>query len=117
MSQHEPGVTELLRRASDDLAPDIDRLVSGAITRGRSRQRRTRIGTTVASLAVIGVVGGLAAVVPRLVPDAVDGDAVVATDGPSTARRRSSARIVRLRTAPGLTPSAAAVSATDTSSR
>ena len=65
MSPHDSGVTELLRRASDDLAPDVDRLVSGGITRGRSRQRRARIGTTVASLAVIGVVGVLAAVVPR----------------------------------------------------
>ena len=65
MSPHDSGVTELLRRASDDLAPDVDRLVSGGITRGRTRQRRARIGTTVASLAVIGVVGVLAAVVPR----------------------------------------------------
>ncbi|SEB83069.1 hypothetical protein SAMN04489844_1149 [Nocardioides exalbidus] len=66
MSQHDTGVTELLRRASDDLAPDVDRLVSGGVSRGRSRQRRARIGTTVASLAVIGVVGWLATVVPLL---------------------------------------------------
>ena len=66
MSPHDSGVTELLRRASDDLAPDVDRLVRGGITRGRSRQRRARIGTTVASLAVFGVVGALAAVVPQL---------------------------------------------------
>ena len=65
MSPHDSGVTELLRRASDDLAPDVDRLVRGGITRGRTRQRRARIGTTVASLAVIGVVGALAAVVPQ----------------------------------------------------
>lgn len=66
MSTDDTGVTELLRRASDGLAPDVDRLVSGGIARGRSRRRRARIGTTVASLAVIGVVGGLAAVVPQL---------------------------------------------------
>lgn len=65
MSPSPDGVTELLRRASDDLAPDVDRLVSGGIARGRSRQRRARIGTTVASLAVIGVVGAAAAVVPH----------------------------------------------------
>src|SRR4051812_33347630 len=35
MTLHETGVTELLRPASDDLAPDVDRLVSGGITRGR----------------------------------------------------------------------------------
>ena len=65
MSTHDTGVTELLRRASDGLAPDVDRLVRGGISRGRSRQRRARIGTTLASLAVIGVVGALATVVPQ----------------------------------------------------
>jgi hypothetical protein len=82
MSPDDTGVTELLRRASDDLAPDVDRLVSGGIARGRSRRRRARIGTTVASLAVIGVVGGLAVVVPRAGVDSA-GDPGVATDGPS----------------------------------
>ena len=83
MSTHDTGVTELLRRASDGLAPDVDRLVSGGITRGRSRQRRARIGTTVASLAVIGVVGALAAVVPQM--DGADSarDPGIATDGTS----------------------------------
>ena len=83
MSPHDSGVTELLRRASDDLTPDVDRLVRGGITRGRSRQRRARIGTTVASLAVIGVVGALAAVVPQL--DGADSarDPGIATEGPS----------------------------------
>jgi|SRR6476469_6844954 len=83
MSPHDSGVTELLRRASDDLTPDVDRLVRGGITRGRTRQRRARIGTTVASLAVIGVVGVLAAVVPQL--DGADSarDPGIATEGPS----------------------------------
>jgi hypothetical protein len=81
MPNDDTGVTDLLRRASDDLIPDVDRLVSGGIARGRSRQRRARIGTTVASLAVIGVVGTLAAVVPQ-VGDGVDGgrDPGIATD-------------------------------------
>ncbi len=89
MSQHDSGVTELLRRASDDLAPDVDRLVSGGITRGRTRQRRVRIGTTVAALAVIGVVGGLAAVVPQL--DGADGahDSGIATEGASATQAPS----------------------------
>jgi hypothetical protein len=83
MPANDTGVTELLRRASDDLAPDIDRLVSGGISRGRTRQRRARIGTTVACLAMIGVIGATAAVVPR--PDGPDSarDLGVATDGPS----------------------------------
>ena len=82
MSPHDSGVTELLRRASDDLTPDVDRLVRGGITRGRSRQRRARIGTTVASLAVIGVVGALAAVVPQGGPESAR-DPGVATDATS----------------------------------
>ena len=91
MSPSSDGVTELLRRASDDLAPDVDRLVSGGITRGRSRQRRARIGTTVASLAVIGVVGGLAVVVPQIGGADSARDPGIATDGaraPSRPRRR-----------------------------
>ena len=92
-AQHprDTGVTDLLRRASDDLTVDVDRLVSGGISRGRSRRRRARIGTTVASLAVIGVVGGLAVVVPQVggadsAPDpgiATDGGGVVATETPT----------------------------------
>nr|WP_300047887.1 hypothetical protein [uncultured Nocardioides sp.] len=83
MSTDDTGVTELLRRASDDLTPDVDRLVSGGIARGRSRRRRARIGTTVASLAVIGVVGGLAIVVPHLgEADSARGPGI-ASDGPS----------------------------------
>jgi hypothetical protein len=84
MHTDDTGVTDLLRRASDDLVPDVDRLVSGGITRGRSRQRRARTGATVASLAVIGVVGTLAVVVPRL-DDGTDRarDPGIATDGSS----------------------------------
>ena len=83
MPPHDSGVTDLLRRASDDLVPDVDRLVSGGISRGRSRQRRARIGTTIASLAVFGVVGGLAVVVPQM--DGADSarDPGIATDGPT----------------------------------
>jgi hypothetical protein len=82
MHTDDTGVTDLLRRASGDLTPDVDRLVSGGITRGRSRQRRARIGTTVASLAAVGVVGTLAVVVPWL-DDGTDRarDPGIATDG------------------------------------
>ena len=83
MPHRDSGVTELLHRASDDLTPDVDRLVSGGIARGRTRQRRARIGTTVASLAVIGVVGALAAVVPHLGEADSARDPGIATEGPS----------------------------------
>ncbi|WP_457207380.1 hypothetical protein [Nocardioides sp. P5_C9_2] len=64
------GVDLLLRQAADHLAiPDVDRLVAGGVTRGRTRRRRARIGTAVASVAVLGVVGVVSAVVPRLGAD------------------------------------------------
>jgi hypothetical protein len=66
MHTDDTGAIDLLRRASDDLTPDVDRLVSGGISRGRARQRRARFGAAVAPLAVIGVMGTLAAVVPWL---------------------------------------------------
>ncbi|WP_107767544.1 hypothetical protein [Nocardioides terrigena] len=58
------GVDLLLRQAAQDLAlPDVDRLVAGGVTRGRTRRRRARIGTTFASVAVV---GAAALVVPQL---------------------------------------------------
>ena len=65
MTAPDHGVDLLLRRATDDLHPDVDLLVAGGITRGRSRQRRARIGTAVAAVAVFGVIGAAAAVVPQ----------------------------------------------------
>lgn len=65
MTAPDHGVDLLLRRATDDLRPDIDQLVAGGLTRGRSRQRRNRIGTAVAAVAVFGVIGAAAAVVPQ----------------------------------------------------
>lgn len=66
MTAPDHGVDLLLRRATDDLRPDVDHLVAGGITRGRTRQRRARIGTAVAAVAVFGVIGAAAAVVPQL---------------------------------------------------
>lgn len=69
MTTHDHGVDLLLRRATDDLRPDVDQLVAGGITRGRTRRRRARIGTAVAAFAVFGVIGAAAAVVPQLGSD------------------------------------------------
>lgn len=66
MTAPDHGVDLLLRRATDNLRPDVARLVAGGITRGRTRQRRARIGTAVAAVAVFGVIGAAAAVVPQL---------------------------------------------------
>lgn len=64
MTLPDSGVDLLLRRATDDLRPDIDQLVAAGLTRGRTRQRRARIGTAVATLAVFGVIGVGASILP-----------------------------------------------------
>ncbi|WP_107705392.1 hypothetical protein [Nocardioides allogilvus] len=81
MTVPDSGVDLLLRRATDDLRPDVEHLVAGGITRGRTRRRRARIGTAVAAVAVFGVIGAAAAAVPLGGdPDAVQ--APIATDPP-----------------------------------
>lgn len=71
MTAPDHGVDLLLRAATDHLRPDVDHLVAGGISRGRSRRRRARIGTAVAAVVVCGVIGAAAAVVPQLgSPDA-----------------------------------------------
>lgn len=59
----------LLRHATSDLTPDVDRLVAHAITRGRRQRRRRRVGTSFAAVAVIGVIGLAASVGPGLLRD------------------------------------------------
>lgn len=66
MTDHDPGVTQLLRRATDDLQPDTDRLVAGGVARGRTLRRRRQVGTALASAAVVAIVGAGAASVPLL---------------------------------------------------
>ena len=52
MTTPDHGVDLLLRQTAQDLAlPDVDRLVAGGVTRGRTRRRRARVGTTFASVA------------------------------------------------------------------
>lgn len=71
--------TDFLRGVTDDLHPDVDRLVAGGIARGRARRRRHLAGTAVAAVAVIGVVGAGAVAVPPLLGSA-PGEPPVATD-------------------------------------
>lgn len=64
MTTPDHGVDLLLRQAAQDLLlPDVDRLVAGGVTRGRTRRRRARVGTTLASVALV---GAAALVVPPL---------------------------------------------------
>jgi hypothetical protein len=85
MTHPDHGVDLLLRRTADDLAlPDVDRLVAGGLSRGRARRRRARIGTTLASVAVIGVVGALVPHLGGAVETARDSRPVrPATSGPT----------------------------------
>lgn len=57
-----PETTDLLRGATDDLAPDVERLVAGGIARGRTLRRRRTTMTTLAAAAVVGVIGVAAGV-------------------------------------------------------
>lgn len=84
MTATDHGVDLLLRRATDDLRPDVDQLVARGISRGRTRRRRARIGTAVAAVAVLGVFGAAAAVVPHLGSAARDGaDPGFASESPT----------------------------------
>ena len=67
MNDNQPGLAELFRRATDDLGAPVDELVASGVTQGRALRRRRRAGTAVAALAVLGVIGTTAAVVPSLV--------------------------------------------------
>ncbi|MGZ6744014.1 MAG: hypothetical protein ACXVEC_14670 [Nocardioides sp.] len=64
MTQHHDPTT-LLEEASRDLQPDIDRLVAGGISRGRTLRRRQRVGTALAAMAVFGVISLAASLVPH----------------------------------------------------
>ncbi len=60
MEDTNSAVAELLRSATDDLDAPSQRLVAGAVARGRSRRRRHLASTTIAAAAVIGAaaIGG-----------------------------------------------------------
>jgi hypothetical protein len=84
MNDNQPGVAELFRRATDDLGAPVADLVASGVTRGRALRRRRRVGTAVAAVAVFGVIGIMAAVVPSLIDqDASSGPDNVAAQ-PST---------------------------------
>ncbi len=47
----------LLHSATTDFAPDVDRLVQGGVARGRTLRRRRRVGSSLAAVAVVGILG------------------------------------------------------------
>jgi hypothetical protein len=60
MSDSERELSVLLREATSSLTPDVPGLVGGAVARGQRQVRRRRTGTTLAAVAVVGIVGGMA---------------------------------------------------------
>ena len=60
------AVVGLLTRTADTLEPDIERLVSSGVARGRARRRRRRVGTGLAAAAAL--TAGVVAV-PHVVAD------------------------------------------------
>lgn len=64
MNDHQQAATRLLDAATHDLRPDVDRIVAGSVGRGRALRRRARVGTTLATTAVIGVTGLAASQLP-----------------------------------------------------
>ncbi|CAN5495961.1 hypothetical protein BH09ACT12_BH09ACT12_11510 [soil metagenome] len=63
--------SDLFHGATTDFAPDVDRLVQGGVARGRTLRRRRRVGTSLAAVAVVGVLGIAAGAGSQL----FDGDA------------------------------------------
>lgn len=62
------SASQLLHDAAppDDLPSDVDRIVRGGISRGRTLRRRRRIGTSLAAATVVGAIGVAASVGPGL---------------------------------------------------
>lgn len=54
---NEREMVDLLRRATEDLAPDTEALVAGGLQRGRRRQRRRRAATALCASAAAAVIG------------------------------------------------------------
>lgn len=89
MSPRESDIIEVIRRAGEELTPDIHAMVNGGITRGRARQRRARIGTIIGTLAMVGLGAAVVVSVPLGGLGHAPGDPGVASDGGSASEAAS----------------------------
>ena len=80
MDHQDEQIAQLLVEASPAAPTDPDRLVAAGITRGRALRRRQRAGTAVAAVAVLGVIGVGAAVVPSFGDGSRPGSTPVASE-------------------------------------
>jgi len=103
MNPTDQQLATLFRDASSDLPTDVTELVAGGIARGRSRRRRQGVGTALAAVAVIGVIGVAVSVAPGLLgedaaPDR--GGVPMATESSSTSPAPKTVVPERLRPLP-----------------
>lgn len=85
MSLHDPST--LFHEATAGLEPEVDRLVAGGVSRGRTLRRRRRVGTALAAAAVVVAAASL---VPALGDRGLQ-DAPIASDPTASASPSSSA--------------------------
>jgi hypothetical protein len=76
----EQQMTALVERVGESLDPDVARLVSGGVARGRTRRRRRVAGVALTGVASLGAVALAATLVPR--GDADAGQGVADSVGP-----------------------------------
>ena len=69
MHDQEHRLATLLRESTAELTPDVVGLVEGGTARGQGLRRRRRVGTALAAVAVVGVIGVAASVGPGLLDD------------------------------------------------
>jgi hypothetical protein len=73
----------LFHGATTDFVPDVDRLVQGGVARGRTLRRRRRVGTSLAAVAVVGILGVAAGAGSQLVGGDLGSTGSLYADTPS----------------------------------
>ena len=80
MHDRERRLATLLHESTTELTPDVVGLVEGGTARGQGLRRRRRVGTALAAVAVVGVIGVAASVGPGLLDNGSSGTEGQVTD-------------------------------------